>query len=77
MSDILPTHLIGTPNLFNTIVNHIRHAAWPAIPPIEPVILQALLTSIIAGDCHLIIRTPEEDVSLVARLAVWVRQGAG
>lgn len=64
---MFPTLRPGHPALLHAI-----HAAVPSLP-LDPVVLQALLTCIVAQDAHLIIRTNDEDVSAVARLVVWVR----
>ncbi|KAF9446216.1 hypothetical protein P691DRAFT_784146 [Macrolepiota fuliginosa MF-IS2] len=70
MPEAFPTQLIGSPSFLTTLINNVRQSA-SASPPLDPVIFQALLTCIIAGESNLIIRTPEEDVSLVSRLVVW------
>ena len=72
MSKGLPTHLIGTQAFLPALLSHIRNVAAPASLPLDHVIFQSILLCLIAGDNHLILRTPEEDVGLVVRLAVWV-----
>jgi hypothetical protein len=63
----------GHPALLHAIHAAVRAAVRPGISPVDPVVLQALLTCIVAQDTHLIIRTSEDDVSAVVRLVVWVR----
>lgn len=72
MSKGLPTHLIGTQAFLPALLSYIRNLAAPASLPLDQVIFQSILLCLIAGDNHLILRTPEEDVGLVVRLAVWV-----
>lgn len=72
MSKGLPTHLIGTQSFLPALLSYIRDLAAPASLPLDQVIFQSILLCLIAGDNHLILRTPEEDVGLVVRLAVWV-----
>ena len=61
----LPIHLIASQHFFPALLAHIPH-------PLDHVIFQSILLCLIAGDKHLILRTPEEDIGLVAKLAVWV-----
>lgn len=68
----LPRHLIGTQAFFPTLLSYIHHVAAPASLPLDHVILQSILLCLIARDKHLILRTPEEDIALVVRLAAWV-----
>ncbi|KAF9227155.1 hypothetical protein BS17DRAFT_694756 [Gyrodon lividus] len=56
----------GTPFFLPSLLGHIRTAA-PGLP-LEPVITQVLLLSIISGDKNLILRTRDEDVAFVAKL---------
>lgn len=72
MSKGVPTHLIGTQAFLPALLAYIRNVAAPASLPLDHVIFQSILLCLIAGDKHLILRTPEEDVGLVVRLAVWV-----
>ena len=69
---MLPYHLIGTQAFLPALLSYIRSVAAPASLPIDHVIFQSILLCLIAGDKHLILRTPEEDIPLVVRLAVWV-----
>ncbi|KAF5351873.1 hypothetical protein D9756_007763 [Leucocoprinus leucothites] len=71
MSSLFPTLRPGDPALLHQIHKAALSAA-PAAPPLDQVILQALLTCLVAQDAHLIIRTTEEDVGPVARLVVWI-----
>lgn len=72
MSKGLPTHLIGTQAFLPALLSYIRNVAAPVSLPLDHVIFQSILLCLVAGDKHLILRTPEEDVGLVVRLAVWV-----
>ncbi|KAF9073617.1 hypothetical protein BDP27DRAFT_1417088 [Rhodocollybia butyracea] len=65
-----PLVYIGTPNFVPLLLNYIRNAS-PGLP-VEPVILQSLLLCLISGNKHLILRTSEDDVGLVVKLAVKV-----
>jgi hypothetical protein len=67
----LPTHLIGSPAFLPALLAYI-HGLAPASLPLDRVICQSVLLCLVAGDKHLILRTPDEDVGLVLRLAVWV-----
>lgn len=69
MIDSLP--LPGTQPFLPTLLNYVRSAA-PGLP-LEPVIIQVLLLSIVSGGKNLILRTRDEDVSLVAKLTALVR----
>jgi hypothetical protein len=72
MSKGLPTHLIGTQAFLPALLSYIRNVAAPVSLPLDHVIFQSILLCLVAGDKHLILRTPEEDVGLVVRLTVWV-----
>jgi hypothetical protein len=67
--DLLP--LVGTPAFLPSLLSYIRNSSSGTLP-LDPVIFQAILLCILAGDKHLLLHTPEEDVGLVARLAAWV-----
>lgn len=58
---------VGTPPFFPALLSSIRAAA-PNLP-LDPVVLQALLLCLLAGDKNLILRTREEDVRSVTKLA--------
>ncbi|KXN90782.1 hypothetical protein AN958_03436 [Leucoagaricus sp. SymC.cos] len=62
----------GDPSLLTQILAAVRSAAHPSPPLLDPIVLQALLTCIVAKDAHLILRTHDEDVSAVLRLVVWI-----
>jgi hypothetical protein len=63
----------GTPPYFPALLACIRAAA-PSLP-LDPVVLQALLLCLLAGDKNLILRTREEDVASVSKLATSVSSG--
>nr|GAT58541.1 predicted protein [Mycena chlorophos] len=56
----------GTPSFFSALLAHVR--ATPSVP-VDPVVLQSLLLCLIAGEKHLVLRTPDRDLRLVAKLA--------
>ncbi|KAF5348644.1 hypothetical protein D9758_006766 [Tetrapyrgos nigripes] len=58
---------IGLSPFFPSLLAYIRNAS-PTLP-FEPVVLQSLLICIVAGHKHLILRTAEDDVHLVTKLA--------
>ncbi|THU85688.1 hypothetical protein K435DRAFT_578699, partial [Dendrothele bispora CBS 962.96] len=60
----------GFPQFFPSLLAYIRSVS-PTLP-IQPVILHSLLICIIAGRKHLILRTSEEDIHLVVKLAAKV-----
>ncbi|ESK92054.1 hypothetical protein Moror_10338 [Moniliophthora roreri MCA 2997] len=65
---LLPiTEHLGTDTFFPALISHLQHTC-PSLP-IEPVIVQSILLCLIAGK-HLILRTTEDDLGLVGRLAV-------
>ena len=64
----LPTP--GSVSFLPSLLAHIR-AVTPGLP-LEPVILQVLLLCIVSGDRNFILRTREEDIGLVSRLAAIV-----
>ncbi|KAG0700834.1 hypothetical protein DFH29DRAFT_807025 [Suillus ampliporus] len=57
----------GSSLFLPSLLAHIRAAA-PGLP-LEPIIIQVLLLCIVSGDRNLILRTREEDIGLVSRLA--------
>jgi hypothetical protein len=69
VGDLLP--LIGTPAFLPSLLSYIRNSPYRTLP-LDPVIFQAILLCIVAGDKHLLLHTPEEDINLVVRLAAWV-----
>jgi len=68
-ADLRP--LVGTPVLLPSLLSYIRHSPHGTLP-LDPAIFQAILLCMVAGNKHLLLHTPEEDVNLVVRLAVWV-----
>lgn len=66
------SHLIGTQSFLPALLAHIRNSATAPAVPLDHVIFQSILLCLIAGEKHLILRTPEEDVPLAAQLAAWV-----
>jgi hypothetical protein len=60
----------GSTSFLPSLLAHIRAVA-PGLP-LEPVIVQVLLLCIVSGDRNLILRTREEDIGLVSRLAAIV-----
>jgi hypothetical protein len=68
--DIPPIPPPGTPDLFTSLLTYIRNT--PSSLPLDAVVFQSILLCLIAGDKHLILRTPEEDVGLVVKLATFV-----
>jgi hypothetical protein len=72
MSIDLPLQLVGTQAFLPALHVYIRNVANAASLPLDHVIFRSLLLCLIAGDKHLILRTPEEDVGLTVKLTVWV-----
>ncbi|KAH7876687.1 uncharacterized protein C8R40DRAFT_1098282 [Lentinula edodes] len=70
MSDMadFPLTRIGTPSFVPLLLTNARLASGGL--PIEPVIFQSILLCLIAGNKHLILRTVEDDIGLVVKLAV-------
>lgn len=60
----------GTQLFLPSLLAHVR-AALPGFP-LEPVIVQVLLLCIISGDKNLVLRTRDEDVTLVSKLTTLV-----
>ncbi|KAE9408784.1 hypothetical protein BT96DRAFT_781267, partial [Gymnopus androsaceus JB14] len=65
-----PIAHIGTPSFVPLLLTYVRNASSGF--PIEPVIFQSILLCLISGNKHLILRTAEDDVGLVVKLAVKV-----
>ncbi|KAK1230253.1 hypothetical protein PQX77_006682 [Marasmius sp. AFHP31] len=59
---------LGTPDFLRILVPYIQ-SAFPSLP-VDPVILQSILLCLLAGGKHLILRTYEDDISLVVKIAV-------
>ena len=72
MSVELPLQLVGTQAFLPALHVYIRNVASSPSLPLDHVIFRSLLLCLIAGDKHLILRTPEEDVGLTVKLTVWV-----
>lgn len=72
MSDMadFPITRIGTPSFVPLLLTNARLASGGL--PIEPVLFQSILLCLIAGNKHLILRTVEDDIGLVVKLAVKV-----
>lgn len=68
MMDPLPPP--GTQPFLPSLLSHVRSAV-PGFP-LEPVIVQVLLLCIIAGDKNLILRTRDEDITLLSKLVTLV-----
>lgn len=62
---------VGTPAFMPSLLSYIRNSSSGTLP-LDPVIFQAVLLCILAGEKHLLLHTPEEDVGLVVRLAAWI-----
>lgn len=60
----------GTPAFFPAVLSQIRGAA-PHLA-LDPVLLQALLLCLLAGNKNLILRTREDEIGPVSKLAVSV-----
>ena len=65
-------HLLGSPTFFPELITYIRSISNLASLPVDQVIIKSVLLCLIAGDKHLILRTPEEDIGLVVKLVAWV-----
>lgn len=70
MSDFDSLPQPGTQPFFPALLSCIRCAA-PSLP-LDPVVLQALLLCLLAGNKNLILRTREEDIGYVSKLATSV-----
>ena len=60
----------GTPEFFASVLGFIRTTA-PGFP-LDPVIFQSIILSVMAGNKHVLLRTREEDISIVQNLAALV-----
>ncbi|KAG7446689.1 uncharacterized protein BT62DRAFT_1076228 [Guyanagaster necrorhizus] len=63
---------IGSSAFFPRLLSNVREATSAAGLPLDTVILQSILLCFISGDKHLILRTSEEDIPYVQRIAVTV-----
>jgi hypothetical protein len=61
----------GTPDFFASLLDFIRVTA-PGVP-LDPVIFQAIVLCVMAGNKHVLLRPREEDVPIVQNLAALVR----
>lgn len=68
----LPLRLVGTRGFLPALHVYIRNVANSPSLPLDHVIFRSFLLCLIAGEKHLILRTPEEDVGLTIKLTVWV-----
>ncbi|KAF8893568.1 hypothetical protein BD779DRAFT_1642013 [Infundibulicybe gibba] len=66
----VPIKYIGTPAFMQAVIALVRDLSLIPLP-LDPVIIQYLLLCMVVGDKHLIIHTPDEDVSNVVRLVTW------
>jgi len=60
----------GTPDFFASLLKFIRATA-PDVP-LDPVIFQAIVLCVMAGNKHVLLRPREEDVTVVQSLAALV-----
>ncbi|KAJ7680617.1 hypothetical protein DFH06DRAFT_1163700 [Mycena polygramma] len=66
--DLLDSPGPGTPTFFPALLAHVRDLALPSLP-LDAVVFQSILLCLIAGEKHLILRAPANDVRLVVKLA--------
>jgi len=81
MSDTFPVHddpdlpqniaqrlgIPGKPDFFASVLRFIRTSA-PGFP-LDPVIFQSIILSVMAGNKHVLLRAKDEDISIVQSLA--------
>jgi hypothetical protein len=60
----------GKPDFFASVLRFIRTSA-PGFP-LDPVIFQSLILSVMAGNRHVLLRAKDEDISIVQSLAALV-----
>ena len=60
----------GAPDFFASVLRFIRSTA-PGVP-LDPVIFQSIILSVMAGNKHVLLRTRDEDISIVQNLAALV-----
>ncbi|KAH9961313.1 hypothetical protein BC827DRAFT_1203800 [Russula dissimulans] len=60
----------GTPEFFASILSFIRLTA-PGVP-LDPVIFRSIILSIMAGNRHVLLRTRDEDITIVQNLAALI-----
>ncbi|TFK74041.1 hypothetical protein BDN72DRAFT_834044 [Pluteus cervinus] len=56
---------------FNEIIESLRQVL-PSPSPLDPLVLQSILLCLVAGEKHLILHAPAQDVRLVVRVVVWI-----
>lgn len=71
MDQDLPLHLLGSPAFFPALITYIRSLSSSPSVPLDQLIVKSVLLCLVAGDKHLILRTPEDDIGLVVRLVAW------
>lgn len=64
-------YLIGSSAFLPSLLAYVRNSSSGNLP-LDTGIFRAILQCMVAGDKYLILLTPEEDIPLVVRLAVWV-----
>ncbi|KAI0305624.1 hypothetical protein B0F90DRAFT_1815217 [Multifurca ochricompacta] len=60
----------GTPDFFASLLDHIR-TTTPHVP-LDPVIFQSIILGVMAGNKHIVLRTKEEDITIVQNLAALI-----
>jgi len=60
----------GTPEFFASVLRFIR-TTTPGIP-LDPVIFQSIMLSVMAGNKHVMLRAKDEDITIVQNLAALV-----
>lgn len=68
---------LGTPAFFPALLAHLDDVTYGQGLPIDTVVLQSILLCFISGQKHLILRTSEDDIPLVLRIATTVRSSRG
>lgn len=68
---------VGTPAFFSALLAHLEDVTYGQGLPIDTVVLQSILLCFISGNKHLLLRTSEEDIPLVLRIATTVRSSRG
>ncbi|KAG2016357.1 hypothetical protein CC2G_009529 [Coprinopsis cinerea AmutBmut pab1-1] len=69
--DSLPIDLIGSPGFFPALLDYIRSVTNSHSLPLDEVIIKSILLCLVAGNKHLVLRTPEEDIGVVVKVVVW------
>jgi hypothetical protein len=60
----------GTPEFFASVLSFIRTTS-PGVP-LDPVIFQSIMLSVMAGSRHVLLRAKDEDITIVQNLAALV-----